>query len=86
MGKTSGITTGRRCARLLFVQQYINLASEGGLAMNKVIFLDVGGVLNNGTWAIEMFDKGIRIYHDDLSAKRACPSSVKCTFRINRLA
>ena len=34
--------------------------------MNKVIFLDVDGVLNNGTWAIEMFDKGIRVYHDDL--------------------
>ena len=31
--------------------------------MNKVIFLDVDGVLNNGTWAIEMFDKGIRVYH-----------------------
>ena len=34
--------------------------------MNKVIFLDVDGVLNNGAWAIEMFDKGIRVYHDDL--------------------
>lgn len=34
--------------------------------MNKVIFLDVDGVLNNSTWAIEMFDKGIRVYHDDL--------------------
>ena len=66
MGKTSVITTGRRCARFLYVQQYINPASEGGLAVNKVIFLDVDGVLNNGTWAIEMFDKGIRVYHDDL--------------------
>ena len=34
--------------------------------MNKVIFLDVDGVLNNETWAIEMFEKGIRVYHDDL--------------------
>ena len=34
--------------------------------MNKVIFLDVDGVLNNSTWTIEMFDKGIRVYHDDL--------------------
>lgn len=34
--------------------------------MNKVIFLDVDGVLNNGIWAIEMFDKGIHVYHDDL--------------------
>ena len=66
MGKTSVITTGRRCARFLSVQQYMNPASEGGLAVNKVIFLDVDGVLNNGTWAIEMFDKGIRVYHDDL--------------------
>ena len=66
MGKTSVITTGRRCVRFLSVQQYINPASEGGLAVNKVIFLDVDGVLNNGTWAIEMFDKGIRVYHDDL--------------------
>ena len=48
------------------MQQYMNPASEGGLAVNKVIFLDVDGVLNNGTWAIEMFDKGIRVYHDDL--------------------
>ena len=66
MGKTSVITTGRRCARFLSVQQYMNPASEGGLAVNKVIFLDVDGVLNNGTRAIEMFDKGIRVYHDDL--------------------
>ena len=66
MGKTSVITTDRRCARFLSVQQYMNPASEGGLAVNKVIFLDVDGVLNNGTWAIEMFDKGIRVYHDDL--------------------
>ena len=42
--------------RFLSVQQYINLASEGGQAVNKVIILDVDGVLNNGTWAIEMFD------------------------------
>ena len=34
--------------------------------MNKVIFPDVDGVLNNGTWAIEMFAKGIRVYHDGL--------------------
>ena len=66
MGKTSVITTGRRCARFLSVQQYMNPTSEGGQAVNKVIFLDVDGVLNNGTWAIEMFDKGIRVYHDDL--------------------
>ncbi len=29
--------------------------------MNKVFFVNVNGVLNNGTWAIEMFDKGIRV-------------------------
>ena len=27
--------------------------------MNKVFFVNVNGVLNNGTWAIEMFDKGM---------------------------
>ena len=34
--------------------------------MNKVIFLDMGGVLNNGTWAIEMFDQGIRCHATNL--------------------
>ena len=52
MDKTSVITTGRRCARFLSVQQYMNPASEGGLAVNKVFFLDVDGVLNTGIWAI----------------------------------
>ena len=60
MGKTSVITTDRRCARFLSVQQYMNPASEGGLAVNKVIFLDVDGVLNNGTWAIECLTKAPR--------------------------
>ena len=32
----------------------------------KIIFLDVDGVLNNGTWAIEMFDRGVRVYRDDI--------------------
>ena len=32
----------------------------------KIIFLDVDGVLNNGTWAMEMFEQGVRVYHDDL--------------------
>ena len=34
--------------------------------MNRVIFLDVDGVLNNGSWAMEMYDKGIRTYRDDI--------------------
>jgi len=34
--------------------------------LTKLIFLDVDGVLNNGSWAIEMFKKGIRVYRDDL--------------------
>jgi len=34
--------------------------------MNKIIFLDVDGVLNNGSWAMEMYDKGIRTYRDDI--------------------
>ena len=33
---------------------------------DRIIFLDVDGVLNNGAWAMEMFDKGVRVYHDDL--------------------
>ena len=33
--------------------------------MNKVIFLDVDGVLNNGVWAVEMFRQGIRVYSED---------------------
>jgi hypothetical protein len=47
MGKNSVITTGRRCVRFLSVQQYMNPASEGGQVVNKAIFLDVDGVLNN---------------------------------------
>ena len=58
MGKATVITTGRRCVGLLSVQQNKNPAAESGQAVNKVIFLDVDGVFNNGTWAIEMFDKG----------------------------
>ena len=33
---------------------------------DRIIFLDVDGVLNNGTWALEMYDQGVRVYHDDL--------------------
>ncbi len=28
---------------------------------NKIIFLDVDGMLNNGTWAEEMFEQGVRV-------------------------
>lgn len=34
--------------------------------MERIIFLDVDGVLNNGSWAMEMYDKGIRTYRDDI--------------------
>ena len=34
--------------------------------MNRIIFLDVDGVLNNGSWAMEMYDKGIRVYRDGI--------------------
>ncbi len=34
--------------------------------MNRVIFLDVDGVLNNGSWAERMYEQGIRTYRDDL--------------------
>lgn len=33
---------------------------------NKIVFLDVDGVLNNGTWAEEMYEQGVRVYHDDI--------------------
>lgn len=33
---------------------------------NRIIFLDVDGVLNNGTWAEEMYEQSVRVYHDDL--------------------
>ena len=34
--------------------------------MNKVLFLDVDGVLNNGGWAFTMQQQGVRVYRDDL--------------------
>ena len=34
--------------------------------MKKVLFLDVDGVLNNGEWAIRMYDQGVRVYKEDL--------------------
>ena len=71
MGKTSVITTSRRCVKFLYVQQYINPASEGGLAVNKVIFLDVDGVLNNGTWAIEIAGASDATIADWISGKES---------------
>ena len=44
--------------------------------MNKVVFLDVDGMLNNGNWAMEMFDKGICVYHD--GKPRLSPRSPLC--------
>ncbi len=38
--------------------------------VNKVIFLDVDGVLNNDTWVIEMSDKGIHVYKEDFLCQR----------------
>ena len=37
-----------------------------GARMNKVIFLDVDGVLNNGSWAARMYEQSVRTYRDDL--------------------
>lgn len=34
--------------------------------MNRIIFLDVDGVLNNGTWAAEMYDRGVHVFRDGL--------------------
>ena len=35
-------------------------------AMKKIIFLDVDGVLNNETWAMEMYEQGTRVYREDM--------------------
>ena len=37
-----------------------------GFTMNKVLFLDVDGVLNNGAWAAKMFMEGVYTYRDDI--------------------
>lgn len=34
--------------------------------MKKVLFLDVDGVLNNGKWAAQMYEQGVRVYKEDL--------------------
>ena len=34
--------------------------------MNKLLFLDVDGVLNNGSWAMEMYERGVRVFRDAL--------------------
>ena len=34
--------------------------------MNRVLFLDADGVLNNGTWAEKMYSQGVRIYQENL--------------------
>lgn len=40
--------------------------------LEKVIFLDVDGVLNNGTWAQRMYkEEGVRVYAEDLLEDRA---------------
>lgn len=40
--------------------------------MDKLIFLDVDGVLNNQTWALKMFkEEGVRVYSEDILEDRA---------------
>ncbi len=34
--------------------------------MNRIVFLDVDGVLNNGKWATEMHGQGVHVYRDDI--------------------
>lgn len=34
--------------------------------MNKLLFLDVDDVLNNGSWAMEMYERGVRVFRDAL--------------------
>ena len=40
-------------------------------SLKKVLFLDVDGVLNNGTWASEMYAQGVRVYEDHILENRA---------------
>ena len=40
-------------------------------ALKKVLFLDVDGVLNNGVWASEMYEQGVRVYDDHILEERA---------------
>ena len=39
--------------------------------MRRIIFLDVDGVLNSGAWAMEMLERGVRVYRDNLLDARA---------------
>lgn len=34
--------------------------------VRNILFLDVDGVLNNGNWAMEMYEKGVRVFRDGL--------------------
>ena len=40
-------------------------------SLKKVLFLDVDGVLNNGVWASEMYEQGVRVYDDHILEERA---------------
>lgn len=37
----------------------------------KIIFLDVDGVLNNSSWAMQMFAEGVHVYAEDMLEDRA---------------
>ena len=40
-------------------------------AVRKVLFLDVDGVLNNGSWTSEMYENGVRVYEEHILEDRA---------------
>ena len=60
--KIIAYTTTSRCEEVRNVPQYTG-DQETGIAgkadLNKVIFLDVDGVLNNGVWAAGVYCQGI---------------------------
>ena len=45
---------------------YGDSGGDGVIVTNKVLFLDVDGVLNNGAWAMEMYEQGVRVFRDAL--------------------
>ena len=49
--------------------------------MNKVVFLEVDGVLDEGISAIEMLDKGISDYYDDLLSEPSSKQLKNCPIR-----
>ncbi len=39
--------------------------------VRKILFLDVDGVLNNGSWASELYENRVRVYEEHILEDRA---------------